>query len=244
MATARFSVWPDEDPEKGAQEVGHLTTKPEGAVESEGTVSPLLRAQPSSFPWPTGAQGRGGIEYGPLLEATRLLQDRLAGAALPTDCEVRLTAELVRIADELMPFQVGEDDRVDGLRHDLPGRGSPLLLPFVIEEHTDLLLRGRVTFRRFHLGGNGTAHGGTLPLLFDDVLGKVANSHLHGRGRTAYLTVNFRKVTPIGEELFVDATLDRVEGRKRWASGRLFASDGSLLVDANALFLRLLDGQP
>ena len=41
----------------------------------------------------------------------------------------------------------------------------------------------------------------------------------------------------------MDATVDRVGGRKRWASVRLF--DGELTVaDAEGLFVELLPGQP
>jgi predicted thioesterase len=61
--------------------------------------------------------------------------------------------------------------------------------------------------------------------------------------RTAYLKVNYRAITPIGRELLVDATVDRVEGRKRWASARLF--DGETpIADAEGLFVELLPGQP
>jgi len=98
-------------------------------------------------------------------------------------------------------------------------------------------------FRPFHLGGNGAAHGGTLPLLFDDVLGRLANSVGGGIGRTAYLTVNYRKITPIGVELQVDGTVDRVEGRKRWVSARLH-DGGTMIADAEGLFVELLPGQP
>ena len=48
--------------------------------------------------------------------------------------------------------------------------------PFVWYDESEGHVRGRVVFRPFHLGGNGAAHGGTLPLLFDDVLGRLANS--------------------------------------------------------------------
>ncbi|MBB5160612.1 hypothetical protein [Mycobacterium sp. AZCC_0083] len=50
-------------------------------------------------------------------------------------------------------------------------------------------------------------------------------------------------MTPIGRRLELDATLDRVEGRKRFVSGRL--RDGTATVaDAEGLFVELFPGQP
>ena len=61
--------------------------------------------------------------------------------------------------------------------------------------------------------------------------------------RTAYLKVNYRAIVPLDIELQVDATVDRVEGRKRWASARLY-NDGTLVADAEGLFVELRPGQP
>jgi hypothetical protein len=190
-----------------------------------------------------GAEGRGGLEFGPLLEAMRLVQDRFIAAAMPADVQVALTAKLADIASLLNEYQVDEQDRVDGRRPDLPGRGSLLVVPWTVDEQTRTALRGRVLFRRFHLGGNAAAHGGTPPLLFDDILGKVANHLQHGVARTVNLSIDFRKITPIGEELFFEATLDKVEGRKRWTSARITDAAGEILAEAHALFLELKPGQ-
>ncbi|HEV7205225.1 MAG TPA: PaaI family thioesterase [Jatrophihabitans sp.] len=202
-------------------------------------------------PWPDGDidwyrqhdSPRGGAEYAELHHAQRLLQDRLAGAALPPEVSKDVTERLLELADELAAHQVAEVDRFDSWRPDLPGRGHPLLPPFVIDAETGTSLSGRVTFTRFHLGGNGAVHGGTQPLLFDDLLGRVANRHQSGIARTAYLTVNFRKVTPVDVELHFDATLDSLEGRKRFASGRLTDATGAVLAEAEGLFIRLQAGQ-
>ncbi len=116
-------------------------------------------------------------------------------------------------------------------------------MPAIIEEETEACVRGRVTFRRFHLGGNGAAHGGTLPLFFDDVLGRLSNGVDRRVARTAYLHTNYRRITRVGVELHFEATVDRIEGRKRWASGRLFEGD-QLVADAEGLFVELRPGQP
>jgi acyl-coenzyme A thioesterase PaaI-like protein len=200
---------------------------------------------PADPDWDKTPRGpRGGVEFAELHVAQRLLQDRLTGAALPPDVAKELTAQLVGICDRLAAHQVPEPDRVDGWRPDLPGRGHPLLPAYFIDGETDTTITGHVTFTRFYLGGNGAAHGGAHPLLFDDVFGRVMNHHQPGVARTAYLKVNYRRVTPLDVQLRFDASCDRVEGRKRWGTARLYDPEGNVVSDADALFLQLLPGQP
>lgn len=186
---------------------------------------------------------RGGEPYARFLELFRTLQDTVVGSNPPETVWDEVSAQVKMAIDLLEPWATPEWQRPAGMRVDLPGRGNPMLVPYIEEEETDGHVRGRVTFRPFHLGGNGAAHGGTLPLLFDDVLGRLANSVGGGIGRTAYLKVNYRKITPIGVELQVDGSVDRVEGRKRWVSARLLDGD-TLIADAEGLFVELLPGQP
>jgi len=188
---------------------------------------------------------RGGDGYRALVSAQRLLQDRVAGAVLPADIAVTVTAQLNELVELLGDYQADESQRWDGWRPELPGRGHPLLPQFVIEEQDDSMIRGRVTFTRFYLGGNGAVHGGVPPLLFDDLLGQVVNRHhAEGVARTAYLKVNYRSIGPIGEQLHFDATIDKIDGRKRWGSARLVNAQGHLVADAEGLFVTLRPGQP
>lgn len=189
---------------------------------------------------------RGGEVYADLHRAHRLFSDRLAGAAFPDDAETarRLTADLLAWVDVLAEYQVPELERWDGWRPDLPGRGLPLLPPYHVDDETATTLRGHVTFGRAFLGGNGAAHGGSQPLLFDDMLGRLVNHGRAGIARTAYLKVNYRSITPIGVRLDINLSVDREEGRKRWCTGSLAAPDGTVVADVEALFVVLLPGQP
>jgi acyl-coenzyme A thioesterase PaaI-like protein len=184
-----------------------------------------------------------GVGFADLVEALRDVQDVVSEIAPPDDVAFRAAAALRAVVDDLRPHRVPELERFTGRRPDLPGRGSPLLLPLVIEEQGEASVRGRVRFRPFHLGGNGAAHGGTLPLLFDEIVGNLVNRIGGSRARTAYLHVNYRAITPLDVDLRVEASVDRVEGRKRWASGRLYQGD-TLLSDAEGLFVELRPGQP
>ncbi len=127
---------------------------------------------------------------------------------------------------------------------DLPNRGNIMQVPVNLRITDEGRVGGTARFRRFHLGRNGAVHGGALALLFDSLLGfaafKLSDSP---RQRTAFLHVNYRKIALVGKELQVDAGIDRIEGRKIFVQGRLL--DGAdVLCEAEALFLRLLPGQP
>jgi acyl-coenzyme A thioesterase PaaI-like protein len=185
----------------------------------------------------------GGPAYAGFLEAFRTLQDAVAQSNPPEATWLDLEANCRKMVETLRPWAAGEHQQPSGTRLDLPGRGHPFLVPFVPQLSNDVTVRGHVTFRRFHLGGNGAAHGGALPLLFDEVLGRLSNAGGRQIARTASLTVNYRRITPIGVELELDASLDRQEGRKRWVSGRLRRGD-ELIADAEGLFIELRDGQP
>ena len=185
-----------------------------------------------------------GEGWARLVAAVRELQSVVASVAPPDVVSLAAAEQLAEVSANLGVHRVGEWDRYAGRRPDLPGRGHPLLLPFVVDDEAPGRVSGRVVFSRFHLGGNDAAHGGTLPLLFDEVLGRL-NDGRGGRrpARTAYLHVNYRNITPLERELRVEGSLDRVEGRKRFTTGRLFDGD-TLVCEAEGLFVELLPGMP
>ena len=210
----------------------------------------------STSPWPDEetkleswskavSEVRGGDEYAELIRLQRLVQDRVAGATYPGEALHAGTERLCELADYLEPLQASEPERWDGWRADIPGRALPIMPPYYIDEIAEDVqsLRGRVRFPRFYLGGNAAVHGGAHTLVFDDVMGHLTGRQRDGISRTAYLKVNFRKITPIDTDLTFDITLDKVDGRKRWLSGRLYNPAGEVVSDADALFLRLLPGQ-
>lgn len=207
------------------------------------STTPFPDEQDRAKAWAAAvAEKRGGAAYVDLIAAQRLLQDRVAGAVLPSELVPDVTKRLGELSDLLGAHQAPEPERWDGWRPDIPGRAMPLLPPYIIDERGSDSVRGRVTFTRFYLGGNGAAHGGSHTLLFDDVMGHVAGM-VGGIARTASLTVNYRRITPIDVELTFDARLDRMDERKRFISARLNNPAGDVVADCDALFLRLLRGQ-
>jgi hypothetical protein len=209
----------------------------------------LVTADDSALaPWnptpPRPDEPGGGPEYVRLLAQFRRLQDLLAGCALPPSLESEIAAKFEQLGDQLEPFQVAERDRTDGRRPELPGRGSPLIPPLIVDSIEPGAIRGRITFGRIHLGGRSALHGGVAPLLFDDLLGRLVGFEAASPLRTAFLHTDYRKVTPIGVELRLEGDVDKTEGRKTWTSGRILNHEGDTLVEASALFVRLLPGQP
>jgi acyl-CoA thioesterase FadM len=70
--------------------------------------------------------------------------------------------------------------------------------------------------------------------------------HAAGRpiSRTAFLHVDYRKVTPIDTELTARGWIREPEGRKAFVNAELHDGDGNLLAEAHGLMIRLLAGQP
>jgi acyl-coenzyme A thioesterase PaaI-like protein len=186
----------------------------------------------------------GGPDYGRFVDAVRTLQDLTRAADAPDDVVTR-AADLVEDVNKLLaPHGADEWHSPSGRRMDLPNRGNIMQVPVNLTITEDGRVGGTARFRRFHLGRNGAVHGGALALLFDSLLGfaafKLSNST---RQRTAFLHVDYRKIALVEKELQVDAGIDRIEGRKIFVAGRLLDGD-DVLCEAEALFLKLLPGQP
>jgi acyl-coenzyme A thioesterase PaaI-like protein len=191
-----------------------------------------------------------GPGFGRFVAAMRRLQD-LAVSADPgqnsqdvwDDAADRATA-LVGLLD---PFQSDEGEAPAGRTPDLPGMGSLLLPPWTLTRYSPDGVEMTGYFSRFHVGGNHAVHGGVLPLLFDHMFGMI--SHAAGRpiSRTAFLHVDYRKITPIDAPLLARGRVTSTEGRKAFVAAELVDAGGSsdaLLAEANGLMVRLLPGQP
>ncbi|MGE2735657.1 PaaI family thioesterase [Mycolicibacterium vaccae] len=152
-----------------------------------------------------------------------------------------ITQRLNRTAEALETFAVAESDRPFGNLHDVPGRGQAMSPTFTYDYLGSENLTGTVVFSDFYLGASAV-HGGAIPLIFDEVLGRLANEQ-RPASRTAYLHVDYRRITPTDKVLRIDARVDRVDGRKVLVSGIL--RDGStLLAEAEGLFVILRSDQP
>jgi len=172
--------------------------------------------------------------------ALREVQDRVASTSAPADVALAAAQQLTAVAQLLDPYRydVERDKSWGDIRRAF---GTRTLAPDLFDVvHEGDRLDAKVCYSAFYLGGNGAVHGGALPLLMDQVLGRVAN---HGRPlcRTAYLNIDFRHVTPIERDLRVEGYIERVEGRKRFTYGAIY--DGDILtIEAHGLFIELRPG--
>ncbi|MGI5242001.1 PaaI family thioesterase [Dactylosporangium sp. CA-139066] len=170
--------------------------------------------------------------------------DALAGAAPDERSSERLQHDLARWTEDLRQDAVEESRRHYGRSPALAAAGQATTPWYVVDEAAPPeRLAGRASFSNFFLGGRGAAHGGTIPLLFDELFGWLANAEGMPPSRTAYLTTNYRSVVRIDRPLTFTAWTDRVEGRKRFLRAELRDED-TLCAEGDALFVTLRTGQP
>jgi acyl-coenzyme A thioesterase PaaI-like protein len=179
--------------------------------------------------------------FAAMIEALRTLQDRMTAADPPDEVADEVARQLTQLADRLGAYAVPERQQLAGHIAELPGRGQAMAPVIHIEEHSEFSARGHVTFGRFYLGGNGAVHGGAIPLAFDELMGRLANT---GRSpsRTAFLRVDYRHIAPVETRLSIEARFDSESGRKRFLSGRIRDGD-TVCADAEGLFVALRPDQ-
>ena len=170
----------------------------------------------------------------------------LSVAANPSDDDVWADAagRVEDLVDLLDPYEAPEGASPAGRTPTMPGFGSLLMPPWTLTEFgpEGVAMKGR--FSRYHVGGNHAVHGGVLPLVFDHVFGMVTRAAGRPISRTAFLKVDYRKVTPIDTPLAIRGRIDSTEGRKAFVSGEMTDGDGTLLAEGTGLMVRLLPGQP
>jgi acyl-coenzyme A thioesterase PaaI-like protein len=116
------------------------------------------------------------------------------------------------------------------------GHANPLAPPIEIWMEGDQVV-GRARFDAAYEGPPGCVHGGYVAAAFDELLGSTQS--LSGApGMTARLVVNYRSPTPLHTELRFVGSLDRVDGRKIYVTGELWAAD-VLCAEAEGLFVSM-----
>lgn len=174
--------------------------------------------------------------FSALIDELRELLDATCAAAAPDELNQVISEEMRRLASLLRPYAVAGDAAPAGQRPDLPGEGHPLRPPTVIKEWLPDRVRAEVTFSRAHVGSGNAVHGGVPPLVYDDVLGRLAQRVAASVARTAYLRVAYRLVTPVDRTVVIEGGVEKYEGRKIYTWGRM--TDGDLvLTTAEALFV-------
>ena len=178
------------------------------------------------------------------LSAMRRLQDLAVSADTSENDWETAAAGVEGLVDLLAPTESPEGVPPAGRSPKLPGMGSLLMPPWMLTRYEPDCVELRGQFSRYHVGGNMAVHGGVLPLVFDWLFGMVIHAADRPISRTAFLHVDYRKVTPINKPLVARGRVDSIDGRKAFVSGKLTDHDGALLAEATGLMVQLLPGQP
>lgn len=181
---------------------------------------------------------------GRFAEALRRLQDLTVSTNPDAQAWAAATEHVENACAMLESHQVAEIDVPAGRVLELPGLGHPLMPPWTIADANADGVTMRGHFTRSHVGGNHAVHGGMIPLFYDWLFGMVVTTAGIRPTRTAYLHVDYRKITPIDEPLTAHGRISQTEGRKVFIAATMTSNDGALLTEANGLMVRLLPHQP
>lgn len=217
-------------------------------------TEPLRDYAPSTWNyWPSKAdldneQTRALIR---LAAALRRVNELLVDAD-PSPGEIEAQAEVIeRVAETIAGMPRGRSDRFHRAVPDAnaPGTarpGSPVsglanaIAPPVVyddEPIDEQTVGATAVFNAAYEGPPGHVHGGWVAAVADEVLGRT--QALSGQmGMTGTLTVRYRSPTPLDKEIRFIARLDRVEGRKVFATCEV-TCDGRLCAEAEAIFVRV-----
>jgi acyl-coenzyme A thioesterase PaaI-like protein len=178
------------------------------------------------------------------VNAMRRLLDLGVSAAPDEDVWADAAQRAEDLVELLDPYEAPEGVAPAGRSPSMPGMGSLLLPPWTLTEFGPRGVAMKGHFSRYYMGGNYAVHGGVLPLLFDQLFGLVVHAAGRPISRTAFLHVDYRKVTPLDAPLVARARVDSTDGRKALVSGELTDGDGTVLAEAHGLMVRLRPGQP
>ena len=139
--------------------------------------------------------------------------------------EVRALTDTLRAAQRQLAASAPTDPRPRIGEHASPeqrvyvdhsrdvGDYNPCFPPYDLQVD-DTGARGSVEFAVCYEGPPGTVHGGFLAVFFDCVLQQL-NCDLGQAGKTAELSLRFRRPTPLLTQLTVHATREITDGRIR-----------------------------
>jgi hypothetical protein len=183
-------------------------------------------------------------ELGRFIAALRRLQDLTVSTNPGSALWAQAAEHLERACAIVDGHQVAEADVVAGRVLSIPGLAHPLMPPWTVTSAgvDGVTMAGH--FTQAHVGGNRAVHGGIIPLLYDWLFGMTVTAAGIRPTRTAFLHVDYRKITPIDEPLSAHGSITEIDGRKVFIAATMTAADGAVLSEANGLMVRLLPHQP
>ena len=123
-----------------------------------------------------------------------------------------------------------------------PDNPQGLRLKFLISSE-EAVVRGNFRLAKRYQGPPGCAHGGVIASLVDEAMGKL--NRVDGiLALTAEMTVEYLKLVPLGQKIFVEARPSEHRGRNYWRECTIRDADGKLLVRGRGRFVKIGDRNP
>jgi acyl-coenzyme A thioesterase PaaI-like protein len=170
-----------------------------------------------------------------LADQMRAVADRLDEQPRRDSWHVDRTISLAEVFD---PASAAGGWGEHGERSPVGGRSNPTAPPLsvqLVDGDDGRYAHGEVTLTATHEGAPGTAHGGIVAALCDEMLG-LAQPLAGVAGYTGTLTVRFRAPTPTYVPLILRAWVDRIDGRKIFMAGTICAEE-TLCAQAEGIYI-------
>lgn len=119
------------------------------------------------------------------------------------------------------------------------GHANPLGLKMRFERDGDDGVVCEYTPRPEHQGFPGVMHGGVLVALMDEAMAWAMYAGHRALGVTAKMETRYRRSASPDAPLTVRARVGRARGRRIEVESSIEDSDGAVLVESTALFLRV-----
>lgn len=105
---------------------------------------------------------------------------------------------------------------------------------FTVED--DGSIAAQTVFDESKEGGDGILHGGAIAAVLDEAMG-VAAYEAGQPGYTVTMTYTYKSHIPLGEPITIAARVDRIEGRKVFASCEAILPDQTIAVQGHGVFV-------
>ncbi len=99
-------------------------------------------------------------------------------------------------------------------------------------------LYAKAWFGKKTMGPPGHVHGGAMAAALDEAMGAVCWMNGH-KVVAATISVNFVAMLPVETETIVDASIDRIDGRKIYTQSHLTNAAGAIVAEGQGLFVVL-----
>lgn len=185
-----------------------------------------------------------------LSQSTRQLIKQIVSTSADTEQLLAISAQVKALADQLAVQQgarpIGHfNNEIAAIdpNHTLPyspicGYYNPVAPPVAMRfDQQTGILHGTVNCNRAYEGPKGLVHGGVISAIYDQLLALLTTCS--GRPSfTAYLNIQYKKPTPLHQDLQWQAWIDHIDGRKALVKGQCLL-DGELLTEAEGLFIQV-----